>query len=100
VTVRRNKRGRHGQTGSPTYRVWQNMRLLCDNPRHRSYGTIGGRGITYDPRWASYAEFFKDVGEKPYGSVFSRVDLTQGYFPGNVEWRPLGRRRRLTRTSV
>jgi hypothetical protein len=43
------------------YKFWVRLKARCDNPRNKSYKNYGARGITYDPRWAEFENFKKDM---------------------------------------
>ena len=47
------------------YAVWVDMKARCDDPSHPNYPEEGGRGITYDPRWADFEVFYADMGPPP-----------------------------------
>jgi hypothetical protein len=78
----------HGMRGhfSPTYITWASMKMRCDNPRFKDFDLYGGRGITYDPRWADFETFLHDVGHRPEFHTLDRIDPNGNYEPGNVRW--------------
>lgn len=78
----------HGMRGhfSPTYISWAGMKNRCDNRNEPSYPDYGGRGITYDPRWADFETFLHDVGHRPEFHTLDRIDPNGNYEPGNVRW--------------
>lgn len=71
----------HGETGSPTHNVWNQMRRRC-----REKVGYADRGITVCERWEMYANFLADMGEKPSGMQLDREDNDQGYSPDNCRW--------------
>src|SRR5579885_2624665 len=65
VTSRRSTTHGHKSNGkrTRTYVVWMNMKARCTRPSARLYNRYGGRGITFDPAWASFDNFLRDMGE-------------------------------------
>ena len=91
----------HGKTKTPEFTVWQMMRQRCNNPRHRSYPSYGGRGIKVCHRWEnSFTDFLADMGKRPSKSfTLDRVDNDAGYSPHNCQWatpKKQGRNKRST----
>lgn len=71
---------------SAAYRSWQMMKNRCGNPKAEDYPYYGGRGITFDPRWADFAAFLADMGEPPAGLTLDRKDGDKNYNKGNCRW--------------
>ena len=59
-------------TTSPTYRSWISMRSRCNNPNTPNWHNYGERGVTYDPRWNSFAVFIEEMGERPEGTSLDK----------------------------
>ncbi len=79
----------HGQSGgvrSKAYSTWRNMKSRCDNKNVPEWKDYGGRGITYDPRWAAFEVFLADMGAPPPGLSIDRIDNDKGYFKANCRW--------------
>ena len=66
------------------------MKARCNNPRNISYPRYGGRGVTYCPRWETFANFLEDMGECPEGHQLDK-ELKGGigcliYSPETCSW--------------
>jgi hypothetical protein len=71
---------------TPTYYCWLNMKKRCLRDGGPDYPDYGGRGITFDPRWRTFAAFFKDMGEKPEGKTLDRKNNDGPYCKKNCRW--------------
>jgi len=69
-----------------TYNTWYFMKQRCDNPQRSDYQYYGGRGITYDPRWADIENFLADMGPRPADLTLERRDNDLGYSKENCYW--------------
>jgi hypothetical protein len=66
--------------------VHRDMRARCIRPGHKSFGSYGWRGITVCSQWRSFAQFRKDMGPRPPGTMLDRIDNNKGYEPANCKW--------------
>lgn len=77
----------HGMRQHRGYNIWANMKQRCDNPLASHYELYGGRGITYEPDWGAFENFWADMGDT-YGEHLSldRLDNDKGYSKSNCRW--------------
>ena len=76
----------YGDTANKTYSTWHGMKQRCDNPNNDRYSSYGGRGITYDPRWADFKLFLADLGEIPEGMTIDRINNDGNYEKSNIRF--------------
>jgi hypothetical protein len=78
---------KHGRAETKEWHAWSHLRQRCDNPNLRNYSEYGGRGITYDPAWVDFANFFADMGEAPSPEhSIDRIDNDGNYCKSNCKW--------------
>ena len=76
----------HGLSNTATYDSWVAMKQRCTNEKSNRYGDYGARGISYDPRWESFENFYADMGERPDGTTLDRIDVNRNYNKENCRW--------------
>src|SRR5271170_7700917 len=76
-----------GSEANRFYRSWSDMKSRCDNYFHQHRRSYGGRGITYDPRWAFFKNFFLDMFDTwSPGMTLDRKDNDGNYCKDNCQW--------------
>jgi hypothetical protein len=79
ASLRPKVRHGHAQRSgkSPTYLSWKDMVRRPAAPVCARWRAEGGRG---------FRNFLADVGERPEGTILTRLNPERGYAPGNVRW--------------
>ncbi len=71
---------------SSAYTSWKKMRERCYNANAGQYKYYGAKGVRVCERWATYANFYADMGPRPAGMTLDRTDPTKDYGPDNCRW--------------
>ena len=78
---------KHGMYKSRPYKIWQGMKTRCTNSKQPNHERYGKRGITYNPRWESFENFWEDMGESYQdGLTIDRKNNQKGYSKDNCRW--------------
>lgn len=85
---RLTNRKTHGLSHTREYKIWQDMKARCDNPKKMHYDLYGGRGIKVCDRWVnSFENFFEDMGYATTSEhTLDRRNGKLGYSKENCRW--------------
>lgn len=70
----------------PTWNSWRAMKTRCTNTAGQDWNNYGGRGITFDPAWATFELFLADMGQRPDGMTLDRINPDGNYEKSNCRW--------------
>lgn len=76
----------HDMSNESIYIIWRGLLARCNNPNNTRYQYYGGRGITTDPSWDRFEQFYADMGDRPEGLEIDRIDNSKGYSKDNCRW--------------
>lgn len=75
---------KHGKSQSACYSIWQGMLSRCNSQSNPQFKDYGGRGITIE--WVCFADFYRDMGDRPKGALIERKDNNKNYSKENCVW--------------
>lgn len=84
-----------GYKRTPEYRSYLAAKGRCENHNGTNYYDYGGRGIKF--LFASFEQFFSEVGPRPKAKTLERINNDGNYELGNVRWATLREQSRNTR---
>lgn len=79
----------HGQTRTPEWRAWFNMKRRCRDVKGRDHKYYKAQGVTVAPEWLEdFPAFLAHVGPRPstHHSLDRFPNPWGNYEPGNVRW--------------
>jgi len=76
----------HLMSHTKTYRAWAAMKNRCNDTSGEYSHLYARRGITYDPRWEDFENFFADMGECLEGFTLDRRDNDGNYTKENCRY--------------
>ncbi len=78
---------KHNMYKTRPYCTWASMRSRCDAVDKEYNKLYGGRGITYQESWASFEEFWSDMGDTYEDHLtLDRKDTNANYTKENCRW--------------
>lgn len=81
------------------YKIWEQMKRRCLNPKATNFRDYGGRGITVCDEWRTFEGFFADMGLSN-GLFIGRIDNNKGYCKENCHWTTATQNNRNRRNNV
>lgn len=80
-------RKKHGMSGTRQHEIWMAMKYRCNGTGGKMSMYYSGKGITYDPLWEDFTNFWRDM-EIGYADnlELERIDVNKGYSKDNCTW--------------
>uniref|UniRef100_A0A6M3LV90 Uncharacterized protein n=1 Tax=viral metagenome TaxID=1070528 RepID=A0A6M3LV90_9ZZZZ len=63
MSIKKERKKKHGLSKTPFYKTWQNMKHRCFYPSDKKYKYYGGRGIIVCDKWLDFLNFKNDMYE-------------------------------------
>lgn len=78
----------HGMSETRFFKIWQNMKRRCTNPKRKDYPYYGGRGIKVCTEWmGSFESFYNDMYPSYAENLtLDRKDTNKDYCKDNCRW--------------
>ena len=77
----------HGMHDSRPANIHRHMKRRCDAPKEAGYFHYGGRGISYDPKWATFKGFWEDMSDGYSDELeLDRINSNGNYRKENCRW--------------
>jgi len=91
----RERASTHKMSKTRFYKIWQNMKMRCGNPKQKDYKYYGARGIQVCKDWQVFNKFQRDMhllyllhaqchGEED--TTLERINVDKDYTLQNCRW--------------
>jgi hypothetical protein len=98
----------NGLSLTKIYRVWTDMKIRCNNEKHKRYYDYGGRGIKVCIEWTDEQDGFLNFYDwsikngyiENTGLSIDRIDNDNNYEPDNCKWSTRVEQQNNTRANV
>ena len=89
--LRKELQTTHGMSKTRPYHIWVDMRRRCTNPSNIVFSNYGGAGISYDPRWEEFENFWEDMQNGYQDNLtLERINPSGNYEKNNCKWDTMG----------